>query len=508
MKRLLAVTLILFSTQVCQAQVAAEHFTTSFPAFMQMTGVAPDHSGGMIYCGTTGPTTFRNLFVMRIDAAGQILWQYTYPCAFSMGPDVLHTDTTGIYIAGFAEDTSTGITTGFTVHLSTNGTLLWQNKYGCPNIIDLAPTPEGNYVAISNKDQFKFDSTGATLWSYRYHSSTVSHTFTGVMVDKNGDSYALGSAYSTSTVPSAIIVKSDAAGEMIWCRSYPFSNVPSGWYDGMITDSGLFVYGWSMYPASPGNYNTLNIARIDAAGTILQIQSANATATSSFYIYDAEPAGTNSIVFGGTRDVVPMIASFNATTFNFEWGVYRPGASNETVFDISVRNNGGVKYAGGVAAFAAPTDPFFFGQLADSVQFGCGWYPFTTTHYIQNTMGGNFVLDTVVILSHASFSATSVALSLSIDTCRSLTAVEPIRYSVETRVFPNPAQSTFVIQLSAPATEDLPVSVYNVMGELVLQKFIPGGATQAELSVEELCPGLYFVKAEGSAPVPLEVTGG
>ena len=63
-------------------------------------------------------------------------------------------------------------------------------------------------------------------------------------------------------------------------------------------------------------------------------------------------------------------------------------------------------------------------------------------------------------------------------------------------IYPNPVENTLLI--STALDEPLDVYVYNVIGKLVLSKFIN---TARELNVTDLEPGVFILKIKSSSRV-------
>ena len=77
--------------------------------------------------------------------------------------------------------------------------------------------------------------------------------------------------------------------------------------------------------------------------------------------------------------------------------------------------------------------------------------------------------------------------------CTPLTLGEyPRRQESEIKVFPNPARSDITIEISAPFLPESTWSLYNAVGQRVLVRKMERGATEVQVPLTGVPPGLYF----------------
>lgn len=81
----------------------------------------------------------------------------------------------------------------------------------------------------------------------------------------------------------------------------------------------------------------------------------------------------------------------------------------------------------------------------------------------------------------------------------STSASEPAPYQSEWDVFPNPADQSLQLRISAKISSEARLEMYDLEGRKVLQKQVPGDGEIYSLDVSTLSEGLHFVKIIGES---------
>jgi hypothetical protein len=124
----------------------------------------------------------QDFWVLRLDPSGGIEWQKAYG-----GPrpewarSILPTQDQGYLVAGYTNSFGAGSSDVWVLRLDTAGTVLWQKTYGGPGQetgLSLSATADGRYIHAgitfsfgSNRGDawvFKFDDNGSIQWQKRY----------------------------------------------------------------------------------------------------------------------------------------------------------------------------------------------------------------------------------------------------------------------------------------------------------------------------------------------------
>jgi hypothetical protein len=200
----------------------------------------------------------------------------------------------GDYVAGgYRTDTSGKNPQAWVTRLSPDGSILWQEEFGTgtyPYLRDLVATAGGGCVFVADGGTFgvglvELDATGAIVWQKEYTGlGTQAEAVRGT---SDGGFVVLSSVQTPATVTRVTdLMKVDSAGNLLWHRRYPVSDLP-----GCL--SSLSSGG---YVLSQG----ATVVGVDAAGNVLwskryQVPSSSTPGTE----IDAPFAGLQGTPDGG-----------------------------------------------------------------------------------------------------------------------------------------------------------------------------------------------------------------
>ncbi|TKJ38463.1 hypothetical protein CEE36_10685 [candidate division TA06 bacterium B3_TA06] len=194
--------------------------------------------GGYIVVGRGYPQTgFGDLWLIKTDPQGDILWSRTY---------------------------------GDTAELVTDA--------GCC----VRQTIDGGYIIVGNRWTFggyeeadglwliKTDYIGDTLWTHRYKGPYS--PYAGVCGEQTTDGgYIItGAAAGDYENCTLLLLKTDSMGDALWLRRYGDSQFYEGYFVQQTTDGGYIVTG---YKYSPSTRNDLWLLKMDASGDTLWTQT-------------------------------------------------------------------------------------------------------------------------------------------------------------------------------------------------------------------------------------------
>lgn len=222
-------------------------------AWDEALGLAIDAAGNSIVVGQTdgdlggsGYAGATDAFILKYDAAGNLLWRRQHGSAAEDIANAAAVDANGnIYIAGFSRGDLDG-------QLNTNS--------GWADLMLI-----------------KYDAAGNHQWT-RLYGSVVTDKGTAITLDSTGAIYIAGAtADSLDGIPSAggydyFVVKYDAAGNRLWTRQ--FGSGADDFAYGITADASGNVYvAGSTAGALDGNTNTgaedVFVAKYDATGNRL-----------------------------------------------------------------------------------------------------------------------------------------------------------------------------------------------------------------------------------------------
>jgi hypothetical protein len=297
--------------------------------FIYLTG---SFESNVTFNTTTLNTSGTNLFLVKFDGSGNVIWAKNAPgntCILSLA---VCTDKVGYeYITGyfytstisFGSNVITNISAagqpdGFVVKYDSSGNVVWANGLNgvCSEIPnDISSDPAGNVNVIgnytsptlnigdtvltnsvidhSNFDFFiaRFDSKGNFVWA-KTLGSIVNDEGTGICVSLDGNIYATGTfaGYSTTfdsinltgnnSCANTFIVKIDTSSNIIWAKS--FGNQPNNYGIKITADAfnNAYITGkLSSYltigsSVLTGAVTDIYIAKFNAAGNAISGQGA------------------------------------------------------------------------------------------------------------------------------------------------------------------------------------------------------------------------------------------
>lgn len=185
--------------------------------------------GGFVLTGETTslPSTGENdIFVIRTDAAGNLLWDKRFgtPALIEQGYEVLQTGDGGFLVGGTVIDALTDKSTGTLIKMDANGDTLWTKKYGFPQpyffnqIESIAPATDGGYALCGWAGSLagnifgyliKTDASGNAMLTQKYYGAGIC-TLRAVVQADDGELVATGFTQSSLVAqPDIYFFKTD-----------------------------------------------------------------------------------------------------------------------------------------------------------------------------------------------------------------------------------------------------------------------------------------------------------
>ncbi len=265
-------------------------------------------AGGYIAAGYTGLNGGKDMWVLNLDATGDILWQKTYgeldssritgSSVFETAQSIKQTDDDqdgdaddGFIVAGYTYDfpPSTGAYKKmWLIKLDVMGGISWQKTFGGATYSDndraysVQQTSDGGYIVAGqtginnlNIRLHKLDSSGDVVWQKSYGGSGTEYAFS-VQQAAEGGYIVAGTTYSFGAVNGDVwILKLDAVGAVEWEKALGDSGTTE-WgksirqtdddADGNA-DDGFIVAGHKRDPSATGSAD-IWILKLDASGDI------------------------------------------------------------------------------------------------------------------------------------------------------------------------------------------------------------------------------------------------
>lgn len=247
--------------------------------------VITTNDGGYAISGYT--TSFgsggQDLFILKTDSQGNILWQKTYGSSGNEeGTSVVITETPdfGFVIAGSTTGFAANSLDFYVVRVDNAGNLLWSSKYNSPSDsehargIKVAANGDIIVIGTDNADFFgsadglvmRLDSNGNRLWSKVYGGGVNDH-FHGIEELPGGNLIISGSTTTFGPGSTAgYVLKLDPDGNVIWDYTYGSSNTDAYNSSSLTNDYEIVLTG--LTNSFGGGYQVFT-TKIDTNGVLL-----------------------------------------------------------------------------------------------------------------------------------------------------------------------------------------------------------------------------------------------
>jgi hypothetical protein len=441
-----------------------------------------------------------NLSVAKVDNNGQLIWLKVFGGSDNEEAiSACETSDGGYAILGTTKssdgdvDSLRGATDLWLLKLDAAGNLLWQKTFGSPfseKAMSVIATENnelllfggsngaGGDIPFHNGGQFTFDwiviktdSAGNKKWCKVYGGSDGEDNI-GKLVCI-GDSYYIASAsnstdldcYDTSWFGSANtdynyhLLKLDTSGTVLWDKSYGGS-LGEGAYDAVFDarDSSIVMVG-PTYSAdymidNPQHLSTMWVLKTDLNGTPMWSKSLNMQGISNYTHSHIEKTAFGYLVIGNIAATIPIPGITNMQAFCIDttgdelvsklWG----GTKHDFLEGVFVANN--TIYAGG--STTAP--PFTEGANSGQQGFGRKFF-----------------------FSKLDFWPVSVK--------------HTVREKKLIKAYPNPAKDKLNIQFPAKGGS---LSIRDMKGRIVFERKIAGAADKIDVDIASWSNGNYLVQ--------------
>lgn len=286
-------------------------------------GITADANGNTYIVGNAdyGLNPYPALLI-KCDSSGAIQWQIELKDSVGTNSSALYCVTINssgaICISGISNSGDIAVAS-----VTSSGVISWQRKlssgYVNTGLGIVTDTSNNIYVAGYGQSSgttvfgylVKYNSSGAIQWQrYLIASSSSDEGFTGVAVDSSGNIYCVGySKYGTATY-SAILVKYNSSGTVLWQRKLSGSANTKGLGVSLDSSNNLYITGTTI----SGSFILGFIAKYDSSGTILWQRTISNNSDASLYSIVVDINGTIFVCglayLGGSNAGVTTVNSF------------------------------------------------------------------------------------------------------------------------------------------------------------------------------------------------------
>jgi hypothetical protein len=230
--------------------------------------------GGYAIVGYTGSLGAgqEDVYLVRIDSLGRVLWSNTYG---GEGKDngwaILETEDSGFLIAGFTNSFGAGEMDIYLVRTDAAGNMLWQRTYGGPKSEygwAMARTTDGGFVLAGQTNSFgdgaedgflvKVNAQGEEIWRKTFGGPQEDRLFS---IDQGADDGFIltGTTRSFGAANAGnrdlYLVKTNDSGEEAWTQVLGENQDDVGHSVRQTSDGGYVVTGYTK-SFGAGNYDT------------------------------------------------------------------------------------------------------------------------------------------------------------------------------------------------------------------------------------------------------------
>lgn len=272
------------------------------------------------------------LWVLKLDTAGEILWEKTYyeEAGNSYGNVVRATSDRGYVIAGVKSSPGEALGQArnwdmWLIKLAEDGQVQWEKRYGTEYddyAYDLQETSDGGFVlagstlSTSSAWVLKLDSLGNIQWQKAYGAyDSEYYGGDGHSIKETADGgYILAGVLTSRTSGDDIwVVKLDHLGEVEWERTYGGSGIDVAYWLDTIPNGGYVVAGFTTsFRSEPGHrqYDAF-VLKLDSTGDVGGCEIVNLVSTHTTPT-DIEPVETHAVIelpSTGVFETASLVAS-------------------------------------------------------------------------------------------------------------------------------------------------------------------------------------------------------
>jgi hypothetical protein len=436
---------------------------------------------------------------LTLAQAPDTIWTKVYGDGdYERGNSIVITDDNGFAVVGATNALYSGgnITEGdiWLVRTNSTGDTLWTKTYGGSGIDEgnsIYQTADGGFILAGARSNnlliydawlIRTDSNGDTIWTKTYGDNFAEELASSV-IETSDSGFAFTGFSNTQTTFSRDVwlVRTDAAGDTLWTRTFGGTGSDLGAAVLQTADNGFIVTGKTRVIG--GEYD-LYLIRTDENGNTLWTKTYNG------------PSSPNSVDDG--RDI-ELISDGGVVVMGFTslnvW-LLRTDANGDTLWTKQYPGSGdsfdktsddGFVITGGTWLIRtnASGDLLWsttFAGLANSVQ--------QTSDGGYIVAGYNFFSATKDDLWLARFGSDPTSIEIDIET--------PNEYLLFQN-YPNPFNPITTISFSIPVASFVSLKVFNSLGqeiEILISKELNEGNYKYDWNAKDLTSGTYFYKLQ------------
>jgi hypothetical protein len=250
--------------------------------------------GGYAMIGNTNSFGFngsQDVWLVKTDGAGNMQWNKTYGGTGSEnGYQIFKTSDGGFALSGSTASYGAGGSDAWFIKTDAAGTMQWNKTYGgnaTEAIMGVVQTADGGYTIAALTTSFgagnydawliRTDAAGNMQWNRTYGGAGLDYAL-HMLQTADGGCVILGFTASFGAGGSDVwLMKWDASGNLLWSRTYGGVNADQGWSLASTSDGGFMIaamtesFGFGTVGAAD-----MLLVKTDAAGMAPALPAATA----------------------------------------------------------------------------------------------------------------------------------------------------------------------------------------------------------------------------------------
>jgi len=245
--------------------------------------IQPAADGGFLAAGYSynSSTSGSDIYLIKTDSNGELIWQKAYGGSGDDWANCIQPTTDGGYIiAGGSDEPDVEENDVYLIKIDAQGQLLWQRTYGGSGSEEanhIIQTSDGGYFMIGWTNSYgagqddiyvlRVDSIGDSLWAKTFGGIFYDKGFSAVETSDGGFLTASGLGYFGYYPIDTYLIRLDANGDTLWTSSVggSYSDACSSIIKSF--DSGYLLAGWTM-SFGAGQHDVF-VINIDSLGQML-----------------------------------------------------------------------------------------------------------------------------------------------------------------------------------------------------------------------------------------------
>ena len=454
---------------------------------------------------TTQGSGYEDVYLLKTDTAGKLLWSKTYGGSLSDKAYFVSTCTdSGFIITGATSSFGAGNYDLYLIRTDSLGNLLWSTAIGGSgddygwNVIQ---TNDGGFLAAGYTHSFgngswdgylvKTNAAGVLQWT-KVFGGNGDDDFYGLAKTSDGG-YILTGSSATHSVGSSDtwLVKLDANADTVWTRLYGKITEDAGNAVIQTADGGYMVAGDIHTTLTTGGHNA-SLLKTDSQGDLqwVRVYGSNPGSEIGYAVRQAPDGGYfllgNTGAYGsGSQDILLVKASSVGALL---WAkTYGSLYIEDAWYFHPLKNNGNVIVGTMQTVAAGQFDVFLVStdSLGNSSCDQTAPAPLVNTPALQESRGTTITSGGVAVTPST---ITQIPATITGDPCAFVGIVENTSLDDEVSIYPNPSNGRFTVSgLKSPVQ----IQVYSLFGEKVFETTVNSKSQTLNLNVAR---GIYSVK--------------